>query len=923
MSKPELKQMIAGIDHLPTTMKAAGRALSVLFSSRPDIETAGALAGMDPALACCVLRMANTPASAAASETVLLRDAVRKAGIEGLRRAVLGATSASLPLQPYQSHIEHHLRHALTCATCAAKTASYTGIVPADEAYVAGLLHDIGRLAMVTVMPEDYCAFLESSDAANMEPREKNEFDADHALAGKWLAERWALPRQVSQAIWFHHLPPGTLLGNRGLISLVSVVGFANAMSHWILGGVPEPTVVFHKEVRARAVRLGLDYASIESLHQQTCVAVEQRLAILESDTGGGPAPVEERSKAAASFTFTQTDANAENASLKKEIKWLQTLSRLNTSLRPSQTFNEVLGLIAAAVRECLEAAPGMCCAFDERNRYLTGMTWDLPDSPPQSFRIPMSPTTEEELDEVEILALEALDQLGIGMGENGWRGAERFEPELKDGILMLPLVADGVTHGQVMFETPVEKLEDYSWDKFKLMAFAGACGAVIARHHAYDELRELSEELAEAIARTASSGPGAQADGMTEFAVGVSHALQRPLNVIANQAHLLLRRTHTPEENRAAEAILEQDRALGKLVSDLMAFARPGTPTAAPTVVNYILHKVMSTLSDRLAAKGITVVEDYEDGLPRVNADKHQLEHAILNLIVNAEMAMSQTGGQLRIETAAGQDRKSIYIRVEDTGPGIPKKYAEAIFEPFVSLREDVPGTGLGLAVCRAIVRKHGGELRLAPVVGAGAAFEITLPVEREGAGAPAAPAPVMISDRKESTARRETPSGQEDAAPQRQKPPSPAPEPPKPAPEVKRARETPFEDPEAPPMPSLLLIDENETTREVLKETLRNRGFSVIAAQDAVRAMQAVAAALFDVVLLDFELKDVPGPNMLTEIQNIRPGIPVIVVTADNHPRTVESALKRGARACLVKPFALHELLHEVEDIAGIHNN
>lgn len=107
------------------------------------------------------------------------------------------------------------------------------------------------------------------------------------------------------------------------------------------------------------------------------------------------------------------------------------------------------------------------------------------------------------------------------------------------------------------------------------------------------------------------------------------------------------------------------------------------------------------------------------------------------------------------------------------------------------------------------------------------------------------------------------------------------------------------------------------------MLKETLRNRGFTVIAAQDAVRAMQAVAATLFDVVLLDFELRDVHGPNMLTDIDNIRPGVPVIVMTADSNPRTAQSALERGARACLSKPFALHELLNEVEDAVGIHNN
>ncbi len=920
MGKSELRHLIAGIDHLPATMKVAGRALSVLFDASPDMDTAGALFATDPALASCLLRMANASgADHAASETVLLREAVETVGLEGLRRAVLGVTLTSLPLQSCQPHLERHLHHALACATCAAKTASHTRLVPADEAYVAGLLHDIGRLALVAAMPEEYCAFLESRQPAGMDRLERNAFDVDHALVGKWMAERWALPRQLSQAIWFHHLPPGTLLGDRPIVHLVAVVGFANAMSNWILSGADNPSAAFHEDLRAHAARLGLDYADIESLREQTGAAMSQRLALLESGARGDATAFRELQKAASNVTLPRLNDSAESLSLKKELKWLQALNRLNTSLRPSQSLDEVLALIVTTVREGLNAAPGMCCAFDEGNRHLAGMTWDKPDAPPQPFRIPLSPSTQQELDEVEILALEALDELGIGMGENGWRGAERTEPELHDGILMLPMVADGVTRGQIMFETDSQKIENHSWDGFKLMAFAGACGAVLARHHAYGELRELSEELTEALSRNAGARGPAKQDDLAEFAVGASHALQRPLNIIAGQAHLLLRRTRSPEETSAVESILEQNRALTKLVNDLMAFARPGLPAPAPTVLNYILHRLVTTVSDRLEAKGIAIVEDYEEGLPRVNVDKHQVEHALLNLVVNAEQAMAQTGGQLLLKTASSPDRTRVRIVVQDTGPGIPAKHAETIFEPFVCLRESLAGTGLGLAVCRAVVRKHGGEVRLLNPDKPGAAFEITLPVEREPAVAAPSPAPGMTIGRTEGTELLR--EGVTAAEKPPQKPPRPPEAPPKTAPAA--AKTPPFEEPGAPPLPSLLLIDENETTREVLKETLRNRGFTVIAAQDAVRAMQAVAATLFDVVLLDFELRDVHGPNMLTEIHNIRPGVPVIVMTADSNPRTAQSALERGARACLSKPFALHELLNEVEDAVGIHNN
>ncbi len=919
MGKSELRHLIAGIDHLPATMKVVGRALSVLFDASPDMETAGALFAIDPALASCALRMANLPgADRATPETILLRDAVHAMGHENLRRAVLGVTLTSLPVQSCQRHLEHLQRHALACATCAAKTAAYTRLVSAGEAYLAGLLHDLGRLALIAAMPDEYCAFLENNEPAGLDRLERAAFNVDHALVGKWIAERWALPRHLSQAIWFHHLPPGTLLGDRPIVHLVAIVGFANAMSSWLVDGGDKPSPAHQQDLQAHAAHLGLERADIQSLREQSRDAMNQRLVLLESSAGGGATAFQELQKAASQVTFPGRSDSAESLSLKKELKWLQALNRLNTSLRPSQSLSEVLALIVATVREGLDAAPGMCCAFDEGNRHLVGMTWDQAEAAPQQFRIPLSPSTQQELDEVELLALEALDELGIGMSENGWRGAERAEPVLHEGILMLPMVADGATRGQIMFETESQKIENHSWDGFKLMAFAGACGAVLARHHAYGELRELSEDLADAIARNAGTQSAGNEDHLAEFAIGASHALQRPLNIVASQAQQLLRRMRSPEETSAVESILEQNRALTKLVNDLMAFARPGLSVPAPTVVNYVLHRLVTTVSDRLEAKGITIVEEYEEGLPRVDADKQQLEQALLNLIVNGEQAMDETGGQLLLKTSASADRSRVHIVVQDTGPGISVRHAESIFEPFVSQREGVSGTGLGLAVCRAVVNKHGGEIRLLNPDEAGAAFEITLPVEWE----PATEAPARTPDVTSVRAAKTTPLEKKPAAEKSSPRPEQAPESP-PSPKPYETKMSPFEEPGAPPLPSLLLIDENETTREVLKETLRNRGFSVIAAQNAVRAMQAIAATLFDAVLLDFELRDVHGPNMLTEIHNIRPGVPVIVMTADTNPRTAQSALERGARACLAKPFALHELLHEVEGAVGIHDN
>jgi len=112
---------------------------------------------------------------------------------------------------------------------------------------------------------------------------------------------------------------------------------------------------------------------------------------------------------------------------------------------------------------------------------------------------------------------------------------------------------------------------------------------------------------------------------------------------------------------------------------------------------------------------------------LPKVQAEGHQIQQVLLNLLTNAVDAMP-TGGSLRVET--GMADNTVFLRVADSGPGIPPEARVRIFEPFFTTKEQGEGTGLGLAICRQIVEAHRGTIEVTDTPGGGATFEIRLPL-------------------------------------------------------------------------------------------------------------------------------------------------------------------------------------------------
>jgi len=217
------------------------------------------------------------------------------------------------------------------------------------------------------------------------------------------------------------------------------------------------------------------------------------------------------------------------------------------------------------------------------------------------------------------------------------------------------------------------------------------------------------------------------------QFVAGIAHELNNPLQGVLGHLELLRTTGAFPKQLRREVGTIyrEADRA-AKIVRNLLVFAGSRRLQRRAVSLNVVLQKVLALRASAHRAIGIEVVRHYDEKLPRVPSDPLLLHQVFLNMVMNAEHAISATGrgGRLEISTAVSPARDRIVATVRDTGTGIPEDTLSRIFEPFYTTKEVGKGTGLGLAITYGIVQEHGGQILAANHPEGGAVFTVELPI-------------------------------------------------------------------------------------------------------------------------------------------------------------------------------------------------
>jgi PAS domain S-box-containing protein len=212
------------------------------------------------------------------------------------------------------------------------------------------------------------------------------------------------------------------------------------------------------------------------------------------------------------------------------------------------------------------------------------------------------------------------------------------------------------------------------------------------------------------------------------ELAAGVAHEINNPLTSIMGFSQRLLRKSTDATSKRDLERIFSETQRAARVVENLRTFAKRSEPKKEKINIHEVLNKSIEMRAYELKTSNIEIVTNLASEIPPVVVDFHQIQQVFLNIIMNAEQAMSEAkrGGKLNIWTK--EIGHLIQISFTDDGPGISKKYHDKIFDPFFTTRSGKGGTGLGLSICHGIITDHGGNIYVKSALGKGTTVFVEL---------------------------------------------------------------------------------------------------------------------------------------------------------------------------------------------------
>lgn len=391
------------------------------------------------------------------------------------------------------------------------------------------------------------------------------------------------------------------------------------------------------------------------------------------------------------------------------------------------------------------------------------------------------------------------------------------------------------------------------------LLAVAGvSLVGLLAVRKTQEERDRLSRRLDEAE----------RLESMGRLAGGVAHDFNNVLTAIIGYASVLEHRlTDQPAESELAKRVGLAARRASETIRQLLAFARRSGLQARPLSLHDLIGEIGQLLGHTFS-RAIRMEFDLQAERDVVIGDANHLHQALLNLAINSRDAMPK-GGTIRIATSTDSLRPTerVELRISDTGSGISPEVLPHVFEPFYTTKQGGKGTGLGLASVWGTIQRHGGAITVGSRAGEGTEFVISLPLAPEGVR------------------------------------PDPGPAHPEVPLAVRKLRIAALDD-------DLHVLDAIATMVHAMGHTVE-----VFSEFQSLRTRLAMTTP-FDLVILDLDMPDVGGLEVLRWLRRERIQIPVMVASGHTGANTYEEVRRLGVPQYLRKPFGAQDLQKAIEE-------
>jgi signal transduction histidine kinase/HD-like signal output (HDOD) protein len=673
-------------------------------------------------------------------------------------------------------------KHSLAVATAAELLAARCQPrLNVHDAFVCGLLHDLGKVAFDTAMPKSFARVVEAAtltrgDVADIERR---IIGMDHALAGKRLAEAWNLPQLITQAIWLHGAPPmppsaGThSLTNAGAwgtpdaaprptglvnMAMVLVVGLADLLvrrQHIGFSG----NYLFPYDVTQYTHHLGLTPEDIAHVTEQLTDALEKRAqGIGLYDVESRTLYLESIANANAELGRVNQTLSVQNRKLALRSSCFEMMTKFYQRIVPAASPAQLLREIGEVSHQFLDSARLVLFSQDgDQSGITTGgagggvgevLLFDPTQPTHESFLMSMpayggdqrvggprsmgSPTgTAEALRNFTRPAAPQLEWL-LERAQ-GFLGTNR--------CWFMPLLCGNEPVGGVVW---IAKESSNAMSGVNDLVLVSQSWGMTLRTA---QIREQQTVLTESLA-AANRELGALQQQLVrakslvnlgEMAAGAAHEMNNPLAVVCGRAQLLAAKLTDPTMKQEATLIAQQGDRLSQIITDMMEFAKPHAPKPTPIVLETITQEAVQAAIERLDKTMVPAKITLEPsvGVPETKGDPKQIRNAITEVILNALQASKAPEGggggpppeitvQVRFDPLDGQ----IIIQVTDRGVGMSEEVMRHAFSPFFSAKSAGRNRGMGLAKALRWIESHGGTIRLDSVLHKGTTTVIILPL-------------------------------------------------------------------------------------------------------------------------------------------------------------------------------------------------
>ncbi|TDP48743.1 ATP-binding protein [Zavarzinia compransoris] len=440
------------------------------------------------------------------------------------------------------------------------------------------------------------------------------------------------------------------------------------------------------------------------------------------------------------------------------------------------------------------------------------------------------------------------------------------------DGLIGIAKPLDHTGFTLVLRASRAAHVAEWWWDKAALIAiFLGLAVALLYRIMAVHRQFRTAEAERTALAEARDQAQAANR-AKSRFLAVMSHELRTPMSGMLGTIDLLRQGALNRDQSQYVALLDTSAHALLDVLNDILDFSKLEAGAIELEAADFRLAETVAAAVDlfraRCAQKGLALSLTIDTDVPAVvHGDPGRLRQILANLIGNA-VKFTDCGSIAVTVSRHRAEGGTLRFSVQDSGVGMSSATRAALFEPFMqadaSTSRRFGGTGLGLAICRRLVKAMGGDIGLTSALGNGTRFWFTVPLP---AGEAAAVAPLPV-------------------------PPPPA------APE-----------PVAPGgfRPRLLVAEDNEINRFLIREQLARRGYDITFAANGWEAVEAWRKKGFDALLLDMRMPVMDGPRALAQMREdaVRPLPPVIALTADALAEDLDGYRRIGIDALHTKPI------------------